>query len=86
MRNFLIVIAATCLFMPPACLFTPQAIAQTGQQASRTPQPAPSADDHGKKAMTVKGGTLLNANPTPEEAKKTAEATNRQILEKRRRH
>jgi hypothetical protein len=84
MRNFLIVIAATCLLMPPACLFTPQAIAQTDREANRTSQPAPPAEDHGKKALTVKGGTLLNTNPTPEEAKKTAEATNRQILEKRR--
>jgi hypothetical protein len=82
MRNFLIVIATTCLFTPPACLFTPQAMAQTQQQAN--PQPAPSADDHGRKALTAKGGTLLNSNPTPEEAKKAAEATNRQILEKQR--
>ena len=83
MRNFLIAIAATCLFTPPACLFTPQAIAQA-DQLNRTSQPAPSQADHGKKALTVKGGTLLNSNPTPEEAKKMAEATNRQILEKRR--
>jgi hypothetical protein len=82
MRNFLFVIAATCLLMPPACLFTPQAIARTDREANRTSQPP--AEDHGKKALTVKGGTLLNSNPTPEEAKKTAEATNRQILEKRR--
>src|SRR5689334_22402519 len=84
MRNFLIAVAATCLFTPPACLFTPQAVAKTDQDVSGTSQPAPSAADHGRKALTVKGGTLLNSNPTPEEAKKTAEATNRQILEKRR--
>jgi hypothetical protein len=84
MRNFLIAVAATCLFTPPACLFTPQAIGQTDREMNRTSQPAPSIEDHGKKALTVNGGTLLNSNPTPEEAKKTAEATNRQILEKRR--
>lgn len=84
MRNFLIVIAATCLFTPPACLFTPAAAAKTNQDVNRSSQPAPPAEDHGKKAMTVKGGTLLNSNPTPEEAKKAAEATNRQILEKQR--
>lgn len=83
MRNFLIVVATTCLFTPPACLFTPQAMAQTKQQQAN-PQPAPSADDHARKALTAKGGTLLNSNPKPEEAKKTAEVTNRQILEKRR--
>jgi hypothetical protein len=82
MRNFLIAIAATFLLTPPACLFTPSAIAKTDQEVSRTSQPV--AEDHGKKPLTVKGGTLLNSNPTPEEARKTAEATNRQILEKRR--
>jgi hypothetical protein len=84
MRNFLIVIAATCLFTPPACLFTPAALAKPEQNMSRTSQPAPAATDHGRKALTVKGGTLSNSDATPEEAKKTAEATNRQILEKRR--
>jgi len=84
MRNFLMVIAATCLFTPPACLFTPAATAQTDREVSRTSQPAPSAADRGNKALPVKGGTLLNTNPTPEEAKKMAEATNRQILERRR--
>lgn len=84
MRNFLIAIAATCLFTPPACLFTPAATAKTDQEVNRTSQPAPSAEGHGRKTLTVKGGTLLNSNPAPEEAKRTAEATNRQILEKRR--
>jgi hypothetical protein len=84
MRNFLIAIAATFLFTPPACLFTPTAVAKTDQEAKRTSQPAPTVEDHGEKTLTVKGGTLLNTNPTPEEAKKMAEATNRQILEKRR--
>ena len=82
MRNFLIVIAATCLFTPPACLFTPSAFAKNDREASRTSQ----STDHGRKALTVKGGTLLNSDATPEEAKRTAEATNRQILEKQRQH
>ena len=70
MRNFLIAMAATCLFMPPACLFTPTATAQTDREMNRTSLPAPSAVDHGRKTLTIKGGTLLNSNPTPEEAKK----------------
>jgi hypothetical protein len=86
MRNFLIVVAATCLFTPPACLFTPAAIAKTDHQTSQEANSSsrPSTEDRGNKALPVKGGTLLNSNPTPEEAKKMAEATNRQILERRR--
>ena len=80
MRNFLIV--AVCLFMPPACLFTPPAVAKAHRTA--TTQTAPPATDHQKKTLTVRGGTLLNSDATPEEAKKIAEATNRQILEKQR--
>ena len=86
MRNFLIVIAATCLFTPPACLFTPAAFAKAERDTNSASQPAPPTTDHGRKALTVKGGTLLNSDATPEEAKKTAEATNRQILEKQRQH
>ena len=68
--------------MPPACLFTPPATAKTDRGVnSQSVSP-----DHKKKPLTVKGGTLLNSDATPEEAKKTAEATNRQILEKRRKH
>jgi len=80
MRNFLFATAALCLFTPPACLFTPAAIAKADRQMNSQPvQP-----DHQKKPLTVKGGTLLNSDATPQEARKMAEATNRQILEKRR--
>ena len=80
MRNLLIATAAVCLFTPPACLFTPPAAARADQGINRSAQPVP----HPKKTLAAKGGTLLNSDATPEEAKKTAEATNRQILEKRR--
>ena len=50
-------------------------------------KPRPSASDDSKsnkKVLTAHGGGLLNSDATPEQAKKTAEATNRQILEKQR--
>jgi hypothetical protein len=82
MRNFLFATVALCLFTPPACLFTPAAIAKADREMNgQLVQP-----DHQKKPLAVKGGTLLNSDATPQEAKKTAEATNRQVLEKRRKH
>jgi len=82
MRNFLFATAALCLFTPPACLFAPAAIAKADRDTNgQLVQP-----DHQKKPLTANGGTLLNSDATPQEAKKTAEATNRQILEKRRKH
>ena len=84
MRSIPIAVATAFLFMPPACMFTPLAVAQAERDTNSSSQPSPSADNHKRKALTVKGGTLLNSNPTPEEAKKTAEATNRQVLEKQR--
>ena len=82
MRNHLIAAVAVCLFTPPACLFTPAAVAKAEREAMRSGQSAPA--EQRKKTLTTKGGTLLNSDATPEQAKKTAEATNRQILEKRR--
>ena len=73
MRNLLIATLAVCLFTPPA-------IARTEQEINRTAQPVP----YPKKTLAAKSGTLLNSDATPEEARKIAEATNRQILEKRR--
>ena len=80
MRNHLIVAAAVCLFTPPACLFTPTAVARGERSINRAAQPVPT--EHPKKILATKGGTLLNSDATPEQARKTAEATNRQILEK----
>ena len=37
-----------------------------------------------KKVLAAKGGTILNTYVTPEQAKKAAEATNRQILAQRK--
>ena len=82
MRNLPIAFIAVCLFTPPACLFTQAAVAKAEQEINRAAQPAPT--ERPRKTLAAKSGTLLNSDATPEEARKIAEATNRQILEKRR--
>ena len=79
MRKFLTVAAIILLRLPAQTAF-----------ANRDNQPPPPRNDTrnvetpDRKTLTVRGGGLLNTETTPEQAKKIAEATNRQILEKRR--
>jgi hypothetical protein len=83
MRKFLTVILATCLFSPVA-------LANNGKEAGKNPpgtatsdQNAPDVETENKKTLTARGGGLLNTETTPEQARKAAEATNRQILQQR---
>jgi hypothetical protein len=41
-------------------------------------------DESTKNIPSVKAGGLLNTDVTPEQAKKTAEATNRQVMRQRK--
>jgi hypothetical protein len=85
MRKFLTVILATCLFSSVA-------LANNGKEAGKNPpgtatsnnhQNAPDVETENKKTLTARGGGLLNTETTPEQARKAAEATNRQILQQR---
>ncbi len=68
-----------------ACLFAQASIAHN-REANNAPPPASTANTNAKANTHVpaaKSGTILNTDATPEQAKKTAEATNRQILQRR---
>ncbi len=76
MRNFPIatVIAASAILAP---------LTVAANENIKAPSSAHRSQDNNK-VLTAKGGGLLNSDATPEQAKKTAEATNRQILQKQR--
>ena len=66
-----------------ACLFAQAAVAHN-REANNAPPPASTANtDANHHVPAAKSGTILNTDVTPEQAKKTAEATNRQILQRK---
>jgi hypothetical protein len=78
MRNLPVatVIAASAILAP---------LTVAANEDMKTPASADRSQDNkqdNKKVLTAHGGGLLNSDATPEQAKKTAEATNRQILQK----
>jgi hypothetical protein len=82
MKNSLTVIAIAA-----ACMLAPGALARNSGDQNRTPDASAQKPDNtqgNEKVLAAKGGGLLNSDATPEQAKKIAEATNRQILEKQR--
>jgi hypothetical protein len=83
MRKFLITAAILALGLPPVFANNDRAPSKPPAQASSSPQDTQNVETKDRKTLTAKGG-LLNTETTPEQARKTAEATNRQILEKRR--
>ena len=78
MRNFPIatVMAASFVLAP--------LVAAANDQNANKPRSSADNSQNNKKVLAAKGGGLLNSDATPEQAKKTAEETNRQILEKQR--
>ena len=79
MRNFPIatVIAASYVLAPLA-------VAANEEDVNKPRASTTDNSQSNKKVLAAKGGGLLNSDATPEQAKKMAEATNRQILEKQR--
>jgi hypothetical protein len=87
MRKFLTVILATCLFAPaaPANNGKEPGKNRPGPTTSNNPRETQNVETENRKTLTVKGGGLLNTETTPEQARKAAEATNRQILQQQHR-
>jgi hypothetical protein len=82
MRKFLTAILALGLL-------TPTAFANNGKEPSKSPPRTSSHETQNvetkdRKTLTAKSG-LLNTETTPEQARKAAEATNRQILQQQHR-
>jgi hypothetical protein len=84
MRKFLTTAASLAL-----SLSAPAALANNDKKSHKSP-PQPSSNEaqnvetKDRKTLTAKSG-LLNTETTPEQARKTAEATNRQVLQQRHR-
>jgi hypothetical protein len=66
-----------------ACLFAQAAAAHNShnRQTNNAPPVSTENANANNHVPAAKGGTILNTDVTPEQAKKTAEATNRQILQ-----
>ena len=77
MKKFL---SAATIIAAGLCAQT--AFAKNETVTNNTPPSASTQEN--KKVLTAKGGTMLNTYVTPEQAKKAAEATNRQILAQRK--
>ena len=82
MRKFLIAILALGL--------AATALANNGKEPVKNPpgayhQETQNVETKDRKTLTARGGGLLNTETTPEQARKVAEATNRQILQRRSR-
>jgi hypothetical protein len=88
MRKFLTVILATCLFGPVALANNGKEPGKNppGPTTSNNPRETQNVETENRKTLTVKGGGLLNTETTPEQARKAAEATNRQILLQQQQH
>jgi hypothetical protein len=85
MRNFL-----TVTVIAGACVLAPAALTKNDKNDRDTNNNPPSStaqdqtNQNTKKVLAAKSGGLLNSDATPAQARKMAEATNRQILERQR--
>jgi hypothetical protein len=86
MRKFLATAAilAFSLSAPIALANNDKAPGKSPPHTSSNSQQTQNVETKDRKILTAKGG-LLNTETTPEQARKTAEATNRQVLQQRHR-
>jgi hypothetical protein len=85
MRKFLTTAAILALGLSAAFANNDKEPGKSPPHASSNPQQTQNVETKDRKTLTAKSG-LLNTETTPEQARKTAEATNRQVLQPRKNH